>query len=72
MRVVVRSNTGVSNSSLSSNASSVKVLASWLSEGSRRGTAANLAYSRLSCSFWELCMPGSSALTTTRPPRTPV
>ena len=36
------------------------------------GTFANLAKLRLSCSFCEECMPGSSAQTTTRPALTPV
>ena len=36
------------------------------------GTMAALATIRLSCSFWELYMPGSSATTSTNPPLTPV
>ena len=36
------------------------------------GTLANRAKLRLSCSFCDECMPGSSALTTTSPALTPV
>ena len=42
-RVVSRSSTGVSNCSLISSATPTSSLASWLSEGSRQGTRANLA-----------------------------
>ena len=45
--------------------------ASWLSEGSNIGARANFAMLRLSCSFCEECMPGSSAVTTTMPPVAP-
>ena len=50
----------------------MKSFASALSEGSTTGTMAALATIRLSCSFWELYMPGSSATTSTMPPLTPV
>jgi len=70
--VVVLRITGVSNFSLISNAAAVKFKHSSLSEGSNIGILANLAYSLLSCSFWELCMPGSSAVTIRSPPLTPV
>ncbi len=71
-RVVLRRITGVSYASLSAYAYFTKSLASWLSEGSSTGIMAALATMRVSCSFWELYMPGSSAATRTMPPRTPV
>ncbi len=71
-RVVSRSRTGVSKRSERSKAAMVRSLASWLSDGSRQGTRANLAKLRLSCSFWLECMEGSSALTMTSPASMPV
>ncbi len=71
MRVVVRYSTGVLNSSLTSKAILTQSLASWLSVGSMTGTLANLPNWRLSCSFCELCCPGSSAVTMTNPPLMP-
>ncbi len=72
MRVVVRSSTGVSNFSERSKAAIVKSLHSWESEGSRQGTRANWAKRRLSCSFCDECIPGSSADTITSPASAPV
>ena len=43
-----------------------------LEDSWQMATIAALATIRLSCSFWELYMPGSSATTSTSPPRTPV
>ena len=70
-RVVLRTITGVSYFSLKSNAYLVNSLASALSDGSSTGSMAARATMRVSCSFWELYMPGSSAAITTMPPRTP-
>ena len=64
--------TGVTNASDNRKASFVKVRHSSESAGSSTGTLAATATRRVSCSFWELCMPGSSATKTTRPPLTPV
>jgi len=70
--VVSLRRTGVSNRSEMSKAALVKSRHSWLSDGSSMGTLACRAYHRLSCSFWELESPGSSAETMTRPPFTPM
>ena len=70
--MVVRSITGVSYFSLSSNAYFVKSFASWLSDGSTTGIMAVLATSLESCSFCDEYIPGSSAATSTIPPFTPV
>ena len=70
--VVVLKIIGVSYSSLSSNASFVNSFASELSEGSSTGIIAALATIRVSCSFCELYIPGSSATLITRPPFTPM
>jgi hypothetical protein len=67
-RVVERTMTGVSKLSEMSNASLVKSCASCASEGSRQGTLASRANSRVSCSFCEEWMPGSSQTIMTRPP----
>ena len=64
--------TGVSYSSLSVKASFVKSFASWESEGSKTGTCAALATHLVSCSFWELYNPGSSAATSTEEIGNPV
>ncbi len=66
-RVVVRNITGVSNRSLASNASLIIARASAASAGSKSGTLAILAKYRLSCSFCDEYMPGSSATSTTKP-----
>ena len=71
-RVVLRMITGVSNRSLNSKAKRVNSSASCASDGSRQGTMARRQNSRVSCSFCELWMPGSSHTTMTRPPFTPI
>ena len=71
VRVVRRIMTGTWNFSDSSNAFTVMSYASCESAGSRRSARANFARLRLSCSFCELCMPGSSAETRTKPPSGP-
>ena len=71
-RVVVRTMTGVSRNPESSNAKRVRSRASWGVAGSRRGRFAKRAKRRLSCSFWLEWHPGSSAVTRTRDPRTPL
>ncbi len=71
-RVVLRIITGVSKRSLSSKAKRVNSSASCASDGSRQGTMASRQNSRVSCSFCELWMPGSSHTTMTRPPFTPI
>ena len=70
-RVVGRRMTGVLYRSDSSKAARVMAYASSGVAGSKTGTWANCANWRLSCSVWLLMGPGSSATTTTRPPRTP-
>ncbi len=72
VRVVIRSMTGESNVSLISSAAPTKSLASAESLGSSMGIRANAANRRLSCSFCDECMLGSSAETRTNPPLTPV
>ena len=69
-RVTSRIITGTWKRSETSNASRVMSYASWCDAGSKHTTRAKSANTRLSCSFWELCMPGSSATATTRPPLT--
>ena len=62
---------GTRNFSDVSKAAIVMSYASWESDGSNIGIRANLAMLRLSCSFCEECIPGSSAETTTSPPVAP-
>ena len=71
-RVQVRNSTGVSYASDSSKASFMKSRHSPESAGSTMGTLDAIAWCRESCSFWEECMPGSSATAMTKPPLTPV
>ena len=71
VRVVRRMITGTENFSESSNALTVMSYASCESDGSRRSARANFARLRLSCSFWDECIPGSSAETSTNPPSGP-
>ena len=71
-RVVERTITGVSKSSEISKASLVKSCASCASDGSSTGTLAKRANRRVSCSFCEEWMPGSSQTTSTRPPCAPI
>ena len=71
VRVVSLITTGTQNFSESPNAATVMSYASWESAGSSSSARANLARLRLSCSFCEECMPGSSAETITMPPVAP-
>jgi len=72
VRVVIRSITGASKVSLISSAAPTKSLASAESLGSSMGILAKAANRRLSCSFCDECMLGSSAETRMNPPLTPV
>ena len=67
----MRKSTGMSNSSEISYAARMKSLHSCESDGSTRAIFACFAYQRLSCSFCEECILGSSASTMTKPPFTP-
>ena len=71
-RVVLRTSTGVSKRSLSAKAWRVMSSASCASDGSRQGIMASRQNRRVSCSFCELWMPGSSQTTITSPPFTPI
>ena len=71
MRTELRTMASVERRSESSKASFVMASASAESAGSNMGTRANDAYTRLSCSFCEENIPGSSAASMTRPPEQP-
>ena len=71
MRVVMRRKTIEPVLSERSHAARAMSKASCESEGSSVTARANLCSTRLSCSFCEECMPGSSAETTTSPPFVP-
>ena len=71
VRVVMRRNTIEPVRSEISQASRAMSKASCESEGSSVTARANRCSTRLSCSFCEECMPGSSAETTTSPPFVP-
>ena len=70
-RVVGRSMTGISNASESWYPRAISSRACAGESGSSTGTLAAMAMSRLSCSVWEECGPGSSAEMTRKPPFTP-
>ena len=71
-RVVGRSITGIRKISEIPYPISINSMACAGEAGSRTGTFAIIAISRLSCSVWEEWGPGSSALMTRNPPITPV